>query len=72
MEREGKKRRRKAVNEKLSKNDGKAYTMYAMGNMAAPRLMFSFHFFPHTYTFLMHASIFYWSFLYVCVNKRDL
>lgn len=42
-----------------------------MGNMAAPRFMFGFHISPHTYTFLMHALIFYCSFLHVCVNRRD-
>lgn len=46
----GKKRRRKAVNEKQSKHNGKAYAVYAIGNMAAPRLMLGFHFSPHTNT----------------------
>lgn len=56
IDEEGKKRRKKAVNEKQSKHNGKAYTVYAMGNMAAPRLMLGFHFSPHTHT-LMHALI---------------
>lgn len=69
MKREGKKRRRKAVNEKQSKHNGKAYAVYAIGNMAAPRLMLGFHFSPHTHT---DALIFYCSFWYVHVNRRDL